>query len=421
MKRIKNTLLTCLLLAGVGSAQESVWTVGFGAGFDFSDLQTAIDSAADGDVLLLKDSYHSFDRLTKSLTIEAEMPGTIVGISGFPFGSITQHVGPLGQASEVVFRNIAFVSDSDETAIRVEDSAGSVLFEKCSFDALAGLGDACVVVDSRSVTFMDCELEAGGAWNICFINSPRIGLFVDRSTVFVYDTDVRGSGGGSGIWDPGFGIFLQPGDGGDGAVIRDSELFSFGSTFTGGRGGRGAGPLSSCGPGADGGDGLVLLGSTSAFALDSSYAAGSGGSASGSGCPDGRDGAPLVAPPGSLTTLVGTSRSLSVDSPVAEGTVATLTFQGEPGDEVVLYYTTSLRRGRFYASFGLALHLGSPIFSSRQGTIPANGVLQTTQPLPYLAPGRDFAVFAAQALFTASDGSVFHSGPSHTLILDESF
>ena len=411
MKNIKNTLLTCLLLAGVGSAQSSVWTVGYGAGLDFSDLQTAIDTVADGDVLLLKDSFYAFDRLAnKSLTIEAEVPGTIVGVNFFITFSRTQYVGPLGPSDEVVFRNIAFVCDADETAVRVEDSAGSVLFENCSFDGLAGLGQACQVVDARSVTFKNCDLASGGFWLICYAYGVHNGITADRSTLFLYDTDVRGSDGGAGFFDPGFG-WVPPGGGGNGALIRDSELFAFGSTFTGGDGG-------ACGS-TGGGNGLVLAGSATAVVLESSYAGGLGQGSGGPGCLP--DGAPLVAPPGSLTTLAGASRSLTVESPVTEGTTATLTFQGEPGDEVVLYYAASLRRGLFYPGLGVGLHLGSPIFSSRQGTIPASGVLQTTQGLPNLAPGRDFAPFAAQALFTASDGSVFHSGPSHTLILDESF
>ena len=411
--------LTLLCLGGIASAQGAVLTVDDDGPAAFSDLDSAIAAALDGDVLLIEDGSYCFTQITgKSLTIQSA--GTPGGVQiGGVFFFQSARIGPLTAGEGVTLRGVTLIGGFDQASVVVQQANGPVVFEDCVFDQ--SCGNACEVEDSRSVTFKSCELDAGINPTQGVAYEPRSGLEARDSSVFLYDTNVRGAYGGDAFID----IFTGPhpaGQGGVGIGLFDSQLFTFGSTSRGGDGGSVRG-LANCLPGGNGGAGLVLLGNSSVQAQDSTFNGGTGGAATGGSCPepDGDDGLGFSGPAASLTILPGSARSLSIDSPATEGTSALLSFRGEPGDDVVLYYAVAVRNGRFFPGVGAALHLATPIFSSRPGTIPAGGLLQTSQSLPLLAPGRDSAVFIAQAVFFSTAGALFHAGPSKTVILDASF
>jgi len=113
-------------------------------------------------------------------------------------------------------------------------------------------------------------------------------------------------------------------------------------------------------------------------------------------------------------------RHLVAESPVREGTTATLALTGEPGELVRLLISRTADRVPSPLHSGVLL-LGSPIRLVQLGTVPPGGVLTAQVPVFALGPGLDVVTLHLQSRFTSAQGVTVLSGPAPWVVLDQGF
>ncbi len=184
-------LCTCSLLAA-----QTEWVVDAagGAGSQFTDIQSAVDAAADGDRILVRaGTYVSFAIDGKALTVLGD-PGTF--LFGF-WPTVTVRHTFAGQ--DVVVAGLAGVQGLSLSGVKIEDCAGRVVFEQvvASDWQIVDAGDvrinACrlnvrtAVVRSR-VTIVSSRVSSG------LVVNGEPALAVIDSEVMVARCDVTGQG-----------------------------------------------------------------------------------------------------------------------------------------------------------------------------------------------------------------------------------
>jgi hypothetical protein len=233
--------------------------------------------------------------------------------------------------------------------------------------------------------------------------------------VYLYDSSVRGSLGPDAVVI--FSYHLN-GEGGPACVLTGATLFASGSMLIGGDGGSGI--ASVCAAGENGGDAVAFDAASVVRLLDSELVGGTGGTASpGCGLPDGLPGVELDGPAGAVQELPGAARSLASGSPVVEATQVVATLVGQPGDVALLVLAFDPTAAIWYDALAVAQHVAAPFAVLPVGAVPASGELALSFPIPALPAGVAFLRHPAQALFLASGGQVFHSGPSTVVIKDQ--
>lgn len=263
-----------------------------GPGVEFSNVQAAIDAAADGDILLFRDGIYSFANLgAKSLTLVAD-------VGAAP--KVTAPIRSEGAVGRILLKGIkvwgdpAVIVSSPLAGISIEDS-------DLRWDPSAGftLGPR-VVVTSAAFVSVARTLMSGAT------SSSGAALTVQGTpAVTIYGGSFTGGSGSGGIGTPA---------GGPGIRLDGGFTFASGATFKGGQGGT----VPGVGGGA-GGAGALLLGGAALLSLDSTFAGGSGGQAFGGGFP-GPAGLPVQLLAGSTwTTLPQEARSFSASTVVREG------------------------------------------------------------------------------------------------------
>ena len=125
-----------LLLARVGTclpSAQQVWVVDDTAANapDFTDLQTAIDTVADGDVLLLKNgAYPRMEIVGKGLTIVADA-GNFPLVDGSLSSSDRARVSSLGPSQMVRIQGIVFRETGPQPVLELANSTGNIWVENC--------------------------------------------------------------------------------------------------------------------------------------------------------------------------------------------------------------------------------------------------------------------------------------------------
>ncbi|QDU67914.1 hypothetical protein [Engelhardtia mirabilis] len=269
-----------LVLASTAGAQ-SVWTVDDdpGAGVDFSEVQAAVDAAAIGDLVLVREGvYLPFSIDGKGLSVVGDGPGVKL-IQGPPQAGGTSITNlPVGQL--VLLRGLRLqplaVSGGSifGTTLDLDGCLGSVWVEECELptSAVSIFGDlqqitALGVTDCDEVFLVDCLLQGqpGSSQPTYSQEYGSRGATFRRCTAYLYDcvispgyNDIVGNQGQTGVLvedslvvmracqatggvgGPGGGLFLpvDPGNGGVAVEVQgSSELYTIGSTLTGGPGG----------------------------------------------------------------------------------------------------------------------------------------------------------------------------------------
>jgi hypothetical protein len=310
----------------------------------FSDLQAAIDAAADGDFLFL--SSGGFPTTT---------PYRISGkglVIGAPYGSQI-HVGTwsvrnLNEHQRVVFQNCSGSLD-------VRDCAGLVWSDSCLLTTLQGIGNppqiGARVVNTARAAFTRCNASA---FNSSCANAPPAWEFAD-SLAWLHSC--AGSGGSI------VGLACGPATTGDGLRVSGGALTAIQSLFAGG---------SSSAANIGGGDGLELSGSNPiVHAVQSSFIAGGG--------PAG-PGLATNLQSGALTSTSATRHELVVRSPTREGHRVLVTIYGDPGSRVFLHFSSAPALAPIGDIGALQIetaHMGTLDF----GTMPAGGVINRTYEL----------------------------------------
>lgn len=431
-------LAAAALCAPVASAQGSVWVVDAanGPGAHFTDVQPAVDAAADCDLVLVRGRlghvYGGFAVQDKTVTVVGE-PDT-----SHPFPvlapPVTGGVRVLGLAADraVVLRGFSPSQVVGTSAVEVRDCAGLVFLEELTLvrtgvlpvdvsTPMAGgvappLSPATLrVVGSQSVTVSRSGVFGDLGTSL---SNGAVALRTTASRVFLQD--VQAIGGLGAAADLASGVF--PTDGGTGVVAELGSLFAAGGSIGGGEGGRGAVDAAmTCIPSRDGGTGLAVSGADVVL-LDVDVRGGSGGLGPGALCPAGQAGADLELQGGTLVEPPGAARELFTSSPVREGEDLIALYRGRIGDLVVLAASLELADPVVDPAFAGAFHLGPLVLLQVRGFVGGSETLLDTFPVSELGPGVEALALALQPVFI--DAATLRPAmgpPSAVALLDAAF
>ena len=411
-RKIRIVLTVLLFLFIPPRVWGSVFVVDASGGGDFTQIQPAIDASASGDTVLVRAGDYRFQ--VSQLLIQGK------GISLIADGSDV-NIDPIlimgiPATNRVVVRGFALVEPWLLGAgISISGASGDVWIEACTAIGAEGLGGwgctsvpgdpAAVVQSSSSVTFVACRLAGGRGANE-FIGGPvgsssasdgGNGAQVVDSRIAFVSCDVVGGDGGN-------GDFCSPaGSGGAGASLTNSHTLFSGDFVTGGDGGEAQG---------DGGTGVVLDVTSTAQVLDTAFVAGSPGSS-------GQPGDDVDDPGSGVVLFSGPAKQTLFSSPVREGESTVLSFEGVPGDRVLLFSSPSTQQVPFPQAKGwlfLGFPLNGPMLS--QLIVSPSGRLDVPLVVPDLPdPTLESVTVHLQAFFLVGS-DVTASAPTATTVLD---
>lgn len=396
-----------LLTVPALTAQSAVHVVdpANGPGTDFTSLAAAVAAVANGDVLLLRAAHHPALTIDGKALVLAADSGASVTLDELTIQNL-----PAGK--NLVVRGLAFAGTPSDGALLVQDCPGSVWLEGCSVASTHFPLENCVTCqDCAAVVFESCQVLG------IFLGSCQAtgAIHALRSSVYVYGGSVRGAEGVTGSFPVHYEI-----DGQAAIYAEDGVLWIQGSDIRGGGGGSNYNPADCLGS-SDGAPGIVLTGGAPlASILDCTIQGGFGGL--GYCGPDGHNAPPIDAPPGSVTTIAKSARTLETHSPVRGDETTTLTFHGLAGDRVLLVYALTSAPGLRSGLFVGPLLLGSPHAALFAGTLGVSGTLALNVGPVGPGAGVEGLCLFAQALFVnrTRHENVF-SNPSHVVLLDPSF
>lgn len=397
-------LLACAASPALAAVPGEVWTVG-PAGADFTQIQPAVDAAADGDLILVKPgNYTQFAIVDRGLTIVAETPGS-VHIGG------TLRVTALAADKRVNLIHLSGTAN-EERALRFSGNQGAIRVRggtwigKTHASPTLAL-DAAYVDDCDDVSLRECTLQGGSG---LYLNTPvwgGAGLRQRQSNVALHDCALLGGKGATGKSDVNGG---DGGSGGAGALVEGGFLFASGCTLTGGQGGNG-GDASSLfqdgGNAGSGGDGVQVEDAQLGL-LASSLAGGAQGfpgwgpmGFGSSGVP----GMPLeVQGDVQLTNHPGPVVRWNGDGHWQAGSAETWSFQGPPGASIWIVASNKTQFLPSASKQGVLLVGGFPSLQFA-GTLDASGNLTRVFVPPALPPGHDGLALQRQAWVVPPGGS----------------
>ena len=376
-------------LALSATAQGRVWVV-TGA----LNLQSAINSAADGDAVLVKTSG-DYDLITvqaKALTIVADQ-GVVA--------SCTAIIRDLTPSQRVVLRGLTLLPRRDlgwyyHTALSIWNTQGSVWIEGCTIPRLPGPVDVSIpgIAVDRCADVVLLRTRSEGVQcangNDYYDVSPQNGHGLSvrgGSRIVAHGCEFRGANGHSG--DIGGYTFPLEGAAGIRTSSSSDRVFLSDCRAVGGNGTVGEWPSNRC---SNGGAGLWSAGP--ARVLDSLTVGGPAGS---SLCTSGADRG------GSVQSLSGQALRFSVSTPVREGGSIHLDFHG-PASTPVLLLVGSGPTNHDLRNGPLLARTPSVRFA---GVTDASGDLHLIETMPSMAPGFQFGNLFLQAAYldTSSAGT----------------
>jgi len=376
------------LLVTPVAAQGAVHVVDFagGPGADFTDLSLAVDSAADGDVLLVRSGiYGIFNTLDgRSLTIAGD--GPFVQISG----ELT--VQNLDADQRVVLRGFELKFPGQ---LELLDNDGIVWVEDCliaadidsssPFGAVHAVGSRLVLQNSQVEGSMQYGFHAA---------PPTAGLYLVDSAVAMSGSSIRG---GTGV-DATFPDL----PGAAGIHMEGSTLSASGSAIDGGS--------ATTQPG---GPGLEALAGSSVALRDTPVAGGPGAPA----------GPAVTADAGSaVVTVPGHAHSLTSTATPRTGETLTVSASGAQGDGVLLLVGTGPALAPLGPAGSLLLVDPTPPFLSVVlGLLPAGGTLQGSFLVPPLGGAEAVELFLQDVYLEAASSAVRFGPGTAPLLLDAAF
>lgn len=388
MKASRLVLCGCALVPTAHSISADVLVVDGGGGADHTFIQAAVDAAADGDTILVRGGgYAGFSIVDRSLNVVADA-GASVSVSG------AVRVLDLSIEKDVLLAGLtgigipSLVDDLAGHGLVLRDNFGSVRVETSSFtgadnfdatlpEDCIGFGDnsgfhGALAENCADVVLHRSEFTGGDGLILpddfdglgyCGFLLPGgaggHGVFADAARVVLSDSVTVGGNGEYGG---------QGGRGGDGyRGVGTGQVVVAGTSLTGGEGGVGFDFL--FGPGGAGGDGILTLGATDTLLRDNLAAGGAGGPSVVFEAGEDGQGVEVY---GDLTEFAQVARKLRADSPVREGEVLALDFEGVTADFAVLLYGTP-------ETFLLPLFQGALLTDATPGVIVAGTLAGTGQ------------------------------------------
>jgi hypothetical protein len=357
-------------------------------------LQTAIDMAGEGDVILIK-AGGSYTLPFFTARIDGKSLQLIAEPGAYGFGRI--RVTALGAQQSVTLRGF-----KDRTAFLLNDNAGSILLEDCEILNLTLQNSAAVGITNSAVG------------SVPFANDSAFTK-VENSLLFGYASTFFGADGQGVFFGVNCQVDLAPTPGQSAIELLSGGLFLFGSQVQGGDGGSGLGfGGCHCTNSANGADALSLSAGTEAVTLETSLVGGVGGPGLGF-CVGGSNGG-AVGGAGLHTPLGGRTGACRVASPVASGQPVALEVDGPPGFRVFLTYARELAPVYVPERKGYSVvDPNSPL--AFLGTVPSSGVLALTLPFPPLGRFEQAAVYHLQAKLYDPQGDEAILGAPTTLFV----
>lgn len=422
MMNAKLSLVTLLsLLFFVSVSYGNVLIVGPGGAYN--TIQSAVDAANDGDVILVKPAstpYKGFTINNKSLYIVGDgSPGAIVSINE------AIKVYNLQANKFLVLSNMTMDPDpvtfgfppNQHEAITLNTNFGSIRIMDCHLIGNDGEhvnNTACypkpavIAIQSKDVCFARCFIRGGhgleSLGTMYAYSAGKQGVYANSCSIALYDCTIIGGDGGatSAIGSTGA-------EGADGYYdFGTGFLFASGCGFVGGDGG------DAMQVGGDAGHGVHLSPSAQAKMLDCSYQGGVGGF--GIVYP-GKNGQPIYG--GDVFKRKGAARFFTTPGLVREKKKFDLELKGELGDLTAL--CTSPMPGGMYAhdlKGQWLLSLFHPVTLLVLGPVNNAGELVFNISIPDLGASFDAFPLEMQSVFRASNGEVI-LGPSQSLVVLE--
>lgn len=387
------------------------------------DLQTAVDAAVSGDVLLVASgAYAPFTIDGKSLSIFA-MPGGAVTISG------TVEVRNLAGAQRVILSGLtvtaptATVLAAPPPGLRLSSNAGQVRVQSCTFTGGQGMQGACfangagghgvVATNSARVAIAASTLRGGRGYHNtidpsdCRGGDGGNGLEATGSAIALYHCDLRGGDGGR------YGF--EGGDGGHGARQGDFGLFATGSTFLGGTGGFAGDIIIAYG--GDGGHGLRVDPSAQAQLADNIYTGGLHGESFIDPMDDGVDGLPTTGG-GIFNFLPVAARRFSAPTIVSESAPLSIQVAGETGDMAFAFESATAAWNLSAKFAGMWLVPAATHFARGDATrIGPSGAATIVRTMPGVTTAPAGRIRWIQGVVLGPSGSLLAT-PLHVLVLD---
>lgn len=405
--------------AGERAQVGRVFVVAAAGGGDFAALQPAIDQAQDGDVLLVKGgTYPAFVLDGKALAI-VEEPGEVAVVAG-----PSRVVGlPAGRLAVVAGINVVAGAPGAGPALEVADCAGAVRLQRAAFfgsPPAAGMpgGTAVSIARCDDLALIACEAFGGEDPGTPGSGPGGNGGLAVDSTIVLWGATCEGGEGASSVAAAACGFA-----GGVGFEQVNGVSFDAASYFRGGAGG----PSDDCAFGCGGDGGLPFAVRSQpiqnpppllARFLDDVFEGGAGGDH-----PCGSPGTTAMSAPfasGATTAMLpGTKRLLLSPTPVRDATTTSLTFRGEPGDQVFLLGSRDSAHAWTPALGGVVL-VGAPFTLQLDlGVLPASGVLTWPMPIPDAwAPAGGASILHIQPVFVAASGELHLGNPSTLVVID---
>ena len=364
-KTIQALLLTVFAFAAPSLASD-VHVVDVAGSGDFTSLAAAIAAAADGDVLLVRNSNPGGITLGgKGLTIINE---------GSPLPTL-----PLIRCTSLPGSSEIHIVGFDFLQLQLVACQGRILIEDCG-DLNANWGEAIASVSScSSVTMINTGFKGFDGSSITngqdnWGADGGHALTVSNSNVNLYNCRGLGGGGDDGAWLPcGVG-----GDGGDGLRVIDAQarVRTFQCDFIGGYEGYG-------------------------------------------GCGDGAYGSDTNGPTGTIIPLTMAANQLAATPIIREANTYMLTIHGTPGQVPLLLTSTALFQRLFLPHVGV-LHLPWPFNLQYLPPIPSSGTLTVPIWIPPLPATEQSRWRVMQVVLNAANGR-YATRPISLTVVDSTF
>ena len=410
----------CLLplLASGSPAQGAIWVVDDdgGPGVDFTDIQPAVDAAAPGDGVLVKDGvYLPFTIAGKGLSVVADEADDAL-VEG-PAGAITTRVIGVPAGQRVLIRGLRFRlgTDIDDDHLRFETSPGGIWLEDVQLESALPFPFGVAFTQRQALRVESCDevvltrcVVSGVTGAVPGMGSEigSIGLSAVDSTLHLYDTLI-GAGGST----------VLGGEGTEGVELVNSFASLRACSVFGGSGGEGGlfGPPSA----GAGGPAVLLTTGAELWSIGTDLVGGAGGAAF-FGTP-GPDGPPFEAAADSAVVEHAASNvAFTAPAVVCDCEMKKITYPVSTDPDSLLILIASFEpEPVFVPSFPDTVAVGLGPILLTLGTTDAAGDFSFVFGTPFLPPALDFFQYTIQiAALTPSTGLEFSNPTLLTLVQD---